>query len=156
MGQIRDAALIGALVGVLHGIVNAVEFQYLLLPTMIPIMMSQISQQNPNASAMLPVLSSLLVPMILFFAVIFSVVLGVALAIVFVSVRNTIPGSSTLRKAFVFSIILLALEIILGLGSFSIATYGSTAISVDIISVVEFPLLGLLFGYLFEMKTKIA
>jgi uncharacterized paraquat-inducible protein A len=156
MGQIRDAALPGGLVGLFHGIINAIEYQYLLFPSIMPIIAARMAEQNPNASAMLPAIMTFLGPVILLFVVIFSVVLGIVLAIAFVSLRKSIPGGSMIRKALVFSIILLAVQMITGLGSFSVESYAQTAISLDIISIIEFPVLGLLFVYLLGKKTKLA
>jgi hypothetical protein len=154
MGQIKDAALPGAIVGLIHGIINAMEYQYLLFPSIMPLIAARMAERNPNASAVLPAIMTVLGPVILLFVVIFSVVLGIVLAMAFVSLRKNIPGASMIRKGLVFSIILLAVQLITGLGSFSIPSYAQTAISLDIISIIEFPLLGLLFGYLLGKKTK--
>jgi xanthosine utilization system XapX-like protein len=156
MGHKRDAALIGGLTGLLHGILNAFELQYLLLPMIMPIVTSQILERNPNASTMLPTVWNTLMSIILFFVVAFSLVIGIVLGIVFVSLKERIPGSSTILKSLTFSLILLAVQLVSGLGTLSIAAYLSTAINLDLISIVEFPLLGLLFGCLLEWKTRTA
>ena len=156
MGQIRDAALPGALVGLIHGIIYAMEFEYLLFPVMLPIIMSRITLQNPNAADMVPTFMNVLAPTIAVLIIAFSVLLGIILAIAFVSLKNSIPGKSIMRKALIFSIILLALQIITGLGSYTVVAFAGTALNLDIITIVEFPSLGLIFGYLFDKKIKAA
>lgn len=89
--------------------------------------------------------------------------MGCVLGFLFVSFKDHIPGSSVVRKSLVFSLILLAISSIFSLRGFfdpNVAKmFGSNAffhiqMASYAIALIEYPLIGCLFGYLLDQRLK--
>jgi len=165
----RQAALVGGLVGVVHGLITAIEFQLILLPvfmTTIPIMLKSNPRfADPRFVANLPKVLSMLntIFTILTVAIVpFGALIGCVAGVLFVSLREHIPGSSLVRKSLVFSLILVAIAFIFNLRGVlepdAHATFGPQFFQVQlrmfVITLLEYPLIGCLFGFLLERKLK--
>ena len=162
----RQAALVGGIIGVIHGVVVAVQFN-LMLPVIIPLLPAIISSDPRYADlrGTLPKIMSLVTPIlsvVALVAILLGALMGCVLGVLFVSLRDHIPGSSILRKSLVFSLILLTISFILSLRS--LVFYGMVAtiqtvflrlrLEMYATMLIEFPLLGCLFGFLLDRKLK--
>jgi len=86
--------------------------------------------------------------------------IGCILGAVFVKVKGHIPGSSITRKSIVFGFVLFAISFLLSLPSLvnpRVSLLSGTALYVFrlesfAVTIVAYPLLGWLFGYLLQRR----
>ncbi len=95
---------------------------------------------------------------------IISVIIGAVLGFLFVVFQKKLPGSTIIRKSVAFSLILLAIDFLIGISSFFVPNRTGTLSEVAVAKLyslrlvsygeilVEFPLLGYLFGYLLSRR----
>lgn len=160
----RQGALVGAFIGLLAGIIGAIEFLFVLLPTivkdLIPLAVAHFPT-NPNVANLMTMFFYLfgvaIVPL--------TVITGCVLGVLFVAVRNKIPGKSTIQKAVVFSMILWALQSIYELryvlfppppefASLTNTMPLSIRVTLLGLGIVEYLTLGFLFGYLLDRRLR--
>ena len=166
----RQGALIGGVVGVVHGLMTAIEFQLILLPvfmTTIPTMLKSNPRfaADPRFAATFPKALSLfntILAVITVAIVPIGALIGCVAGVLFVSLREHIPGSSLVRKSLVFSLFLVVIAFVFSLRSIldptTYATFGSQFFQVQVKTfvfiVLEYPLIGCLFGYLLNRRLK--
>lgn len=84
--------------------------------------------------------------------------LSCILGVLFVKFRDHIPGSSIIRKSVVFALVLLAISLVPTLSSFPGVIFGAEFFPLQmesyVLALVEYLLLGWLFGYLLERRLK--
>lgn len=130
LSERRAGGLVGGLVGLLYGMVDAIEFYFLVAPW------------SPN-------LGRIAFSLFGGFALIGGAATGCFLGVLFVAFRRKIPGNSTITKAIIISLILLAIRTV-GAGLLIVLDPRNYAavFQMLIINGAAFPALGLLFGYM--------
>ena len=164
----RQGALVGGTVGAIHGVVLSLQLNFIILPVLIPFV-PMIVSSDPRLADLggsLPTMMSWITPILTAISILdipIGALTGCVLGVVFVSLREHIPGSSTLRKSLVFSLILFTIYFILSLRQFlspllQNETLRAVAfrlhLEMYVTTLIEFPVLGYLFGFLLERKLK--
>jgi len=117
--------------------------------------------ESPEA-LVLPTVWNIMIAVVVVFVPIMTVIAGTILGVLFIALRQRLPGSTIMRKSVAFSLILVAIDFLfIGLTRFfrpnnmtNVFDKGTLAVfySLQVVSyaviLVEFPLLGCLFGYL--------
>lgn len=163
----RQGALVGGLVGFLHGIVAAVQSYFIIFPLLMPLITKQVTSDprfanNPQFLAEFLSLFNTIMYVAVVLVVPIMALLSCVLGVLFVKFKEHIPGSSIIRKSVVFALILMAISIVPGLPSFldprASAIFGTEFFPLQMksyaLTLVEYPLLGWLFGYLLERRLK--
>ncbi len=167
MSETRDGALIGAFVGCIQGIISAIYLAK-IFPPMIAVMMraltAQMAQQSPEVLRFFPGFLHFLMEVVIVASPIIGVIMGCALGVLFVALRKKIPGSSIIRKSVAFSLILVAISAIgevLNLfnptGQMLIltnSTFRVLMLTGFALVVIEYPILGFIFGYLLNRRLR--
>lgn len=165
----RQGAVVGAFVGFIYGIVGATYAYFIILPFVWLVFTASLSSkllESPKAPTVLPTVWNILVAVAVVGVPIMSVVMGTVFGVLFMAFRKKLPGRTIIRKSFVFSLILLAISLLVGLRSYLIPSRTSildkatlaSMVSLQVLgwtlALVEFPLLGYLFGYLLNRRLK--
>jgi len=177
-----QGAIVGAFIGFLYGVVATVIYYVVWLPFMMKLFHLIVTSNlhfvtNPNLPETINMLTNIL-DYIGSVIILLTTVLGCVLGMIFVVLRERIPGRTTIRKAVLFSLVLIVLETIHSvlqyLSSYSTSPdyarlmnnpqvsgllrteFASLTIPLIIVSVASQLSLGFLFGYLLdrELKTK--
>lgn len=164
----RQGALVGAFVGLIHGIVVAIVFYFVLFPVIMPLVTKQL-ENNPRFASdprfisalprVLSILSTIMSVSVVLFVPI-GALFGCVLGVLFVKFRRHIPSSSIVRKSMVVAFILVTISFLGILRNLLVPTttivFGADFFPSQLksfaLTLIEFPLLGWLFGYLLTRK----
>jgi hypothetical protein len=164
----RQGAVVGAFVGFIYGIVGAAYAYFILIPFVWLVLTASLSSKfldSPKVLAALPTVRDILIAVVVVGVPIISVVMGTVSGVLFIAFRKKLPGRTIIRKSFAFSLILLAISLLIGLRSYlspsvtilnkaTLASMVSFQVLGWALALVEFPLLGYLFGYLLNRRLK--
>lgn len=150
-----DAVVIGILVGFLHGLVIALEGNFIFVPLATERFLSGVSETQLA-------LWNMMVAAELGRALTFGVIEGGVLGFLFNILKQRIPGSSTIRKAVVFAVILTVIQVAMNISAApdpsAISKYGSYYSLVMAVtftnSIIVNPILGFVFGYTLNRTSK--
>ncbi len=159
----RQGALVGAFVGLISGIVTATYAYFMVLPFVWSALTARMIE-SPEALVALSTIWNTFMIVVVVGVPIIDAIMGAVLGVLFVVFRKKLPGSTIIRKSVAFSLILIAIYVLIGLRSYfspnrisildkaTLATFHSMQVASHALILIEFPLLGCLFGYLLARR----
>jgi len=161
-GETQQGGKVGALVGFLHGCIAA-GWTYFIIPPTMSIMVRRMASDPFFASHQQSILTmfNTIFNVVVILLIPISAVLGYLFGILFLKIEGRIPGSSIIRKSIVFGFLLLAVTLVMSLRyvfDLKSPAYYPELFPLQVegwtISLIEYPLLGWLFGYLLQRRLK--
>ena len=164
MSETRQSAVVGGFVGFLYGMVTTVQTYFTTFPFFMAYMTRRVAS-NPtfasNLQSALNIINTAMYVSLLMITPMLAV-LGYLVGILFVKFKGHLPGSSIIRKAVVFSLILFAISFIPTLRSLLdprvTAAFGAGFFPLRAesyaLTLAEYLLFGWLFGYLLQRRLK--
>jgi hypothetical protein len=152
--NLRQGAYVGAFIGLISGII---EISIILIgsPLIKLAVTEYLTQQSPSALSLLPALWNRVLANSIVIVLIVATIAGGVAGVLFVAFMKRIPGRSTIRKSVFFSFSLLALSLLTAIPRYvDPKTISSITAASVALALIEYPLLGCLFGYLLNRRLK--